>query len=135
VRTSRVVATLLLALAPLYASAGVQVHVSSATDVARDPEHARTLSAELTRALASVATPSGMTLDVSLIRLSTERVAREIEVRVEARAFLSDARGRVQWTSGARATARGPARDQASVRRDALAAVADQLARHVRQRR
>jgi hypothetical protein len=135
VRLYHLAAALSLALVATEAAAGVQVHVSSAAEVARDPAHTRTLRSELTRAFANVATPSETTLDVSLVRLSARHVGSEVEVRVEARAFLSDARGRVQWTSGASATARGRVRDKALVQRDALAAVADQLARHVRTRR
>lgn len=135
VRISNLAAALVLAISAVPASAGVQVHVSSAAEVARDPAHTRTLSAELTRALAGVATPKGTTLDVSIVRISAQRTSRDVQVHVEARAFLSDARGRVKWASSARATARGSARDHALVQRDALAAVADQLAGQVRKRR
>lgn len=134
-RLTRYLVALQLAITALPASAGVQVHVSSAAEVARDPAHTKALSAELTRALANVQAPSGMTLDVSIVRLAAQRTSRDVEVQVEARAFLSDAKGRVQWASSARATARGSARDHALVQRDALAAVAEQLAGQVRKRR
>jgi hypothetical protein len=110
-------------------SAGIEIHTTCAADAVRDPAHARTLSAELTRALAGVATPAGTTLDVSIVRFNELSAKGEIEVRTEARAFLSDARGRVKWTSSSRATARGSLRDRTLVQHDAITAVAQQLAK------
>jgi hypothetical protein len=110
------------------ASAGIEIHATCAVAVVRDPAHARTLRAELTRALAGVATPAGTTLDVSIVRFNEITANGEVEVRTEARALLSDARGVVKWTSSSRATARGSVRDRTVVQRDAITAVAQQLA-------
>jgi hypothetical protein len=111
------------------ASAGIEIHTSCAAEVARDPAHLRTLSAELTRALIGVSTPAGTTLDVSIVRFSETTANGEVEVRTEARALLSDAKGRVAWSSSSRATARGSIKERALVQRDAITAVAQQLAK------
>jgi hypothetical protein len=111
------------------AYAGIEIHTTCAAEVARDPAHVRTLSAELTRALAGVSTPRGTTLDVSIVRFSETTAAGEVEVRTEARAFLSDARGRVMWSSSSRATARGSVMARSHVQHDAISAVAQQLAK------
>jgi hypothetical protein len=115
-------------------SAGIEIHTTCAAEVVRDPAHARTLSAELDRALAGVSTPAGTTLDVSIVRFSETTVHGEVEVRTEARAFLSDKRGRVKWASSSRATASGSVKDRSLVQRDAITAVAQQLARLIAKR-
>jgi hypothetical protein len=124
-----ILAALLVAAIGSSASAGVEIHTTCAAEVVRDPAHLRTLSAELTRALAGVSTPSGTTLDVSIVHFSETAANGEVEVRTEARALLSDARGRVQWSSSSRATARGAMKERALIQRDAITAVAQQLAK------
>lgn len=114
------------------ASAGIAIHATCAAEVARDPAHVRTLSTELIRALADVRAPTGYALDVSLVRVDATTADGEVEVQVEARAFVSDRKRRVLFSSLATATARGSARDHVLIHRDALAAIAQQLALKVR---
>jgi len=116
------------------ASAGIAIHATCVAEVARDPAHVRTLSTELARALADVRAPTGYALDVSLVRVDATSANGEVEVQVEARAFVSDGKRRVRFSSTATATARGRARDRALVHRDALTAIAQQLARQIRTR-
>jgi hypothetical protein len=81
-----------------------------------------------------VPTPDGYTLDVSLVRVRAQPSGRYIAVQVETRASLADGRGYIRWVSTAGATARGSLRDRELVERDAITAVATELARQVRQR-
>jgi hypothetical protein len=129
VRVRSILAVFLVSAVSTAASAGVEIHTSCAAEVASDPAHVRTLRAELTRALAGVSTPSGTTLDVSIVRFHETTANGEVEVRTEARAFLSDGKGRVQWSSSSRATARGAMKERTLVQRDAITAVAQQLAK------
>lgn len=114
------------------ASAGIAIHATCAAEVARDPAHVRTLITQLARALADVRAPTGYTLDVSLVRVDATTADGEVEVQVEARAFVSDRKRRVLFSSTSTATARGSARDRAVLHRDALAAIAQQLALKIR---
>ena len=123
---------LILAAPITPATAGVEIHATCATELARDPVHVRTLREEVARALASTRVPSRYTLDVSLVRLSGTTVGNQVEVRAEVRALLSDAQGRARWQTTSRATARGSARDRALLQRDAVTAAAKQLATSVR---
>jgi hypothetical protein len=87
------------------------------------------LRAELARALAGKA--SGYTLDVSLVQLTATPINGDIEVRAEVRTLLSDASGRVRVSSMSRAAARGPMRQRTSLHRDAVTAVAGEVAKLV----
>jgi hypothetical protein len=123
----------LIALAPVTdASAGVQVHATCATELSRDVVHVRTLREEVGRALASTPVAARYTLDVSLVALSSATVGRELEVRVELRALLSDDRGRARWQTTSRAIARGAHRQRALLEKEALGAAARDLAKTVR---
>jgi hypothetical protein len=110
----------------------VTIHATCAAKLAREPAHVQTLRGELTRALDGVRTASGYALDVSLVEMSSTGTASMLDVRVEVRAMLSDARGRVRYAATSRATARGQARDRALLERDAVAAAAHDVARAVR---
>lgn len=114
------------------ASAGIAIHATCVAEVARDPAHVRTLSTELARALADVRAPTGYALDVSLVRVDATTADGEVEVQVEARAFVSDRKRRVVFSSMTTATARGSVRDRAVIHRDALTAIARQLATKIR---
>ncbi len=116
------------------ASAGIAIHATCVAEVARDPAHVRTLSAELAWALADVRAPTGYALDVSLVRVDATTADGQVEVQVEARALVSDGKRRVRFASTSTATARGSARDRALVHRDALTAIAQQLATQIRAR-
>ena len=122
-------AVLLLASSPVGAASALQIHATCTAELARDPAHVRTLRGELTRALRGMRAPPGYTLDVSLVRLGTSATGRELEVRAEVRAMLSDRHGVVQWSSLSRATARGTARDRVILQRDAVAHAARDLAK------
>jgi hypothetical protein len=132
VRMRSILAVAFVAATFTSASAGIAIHATCVAEVARDPAHVRTLSTELVRALAHVTAPTGYALDVSLVRVDATTHDGEIEVQVEARAFVSDGQRRVRFSSTASATARGSARDRALVHRDALAAIAQQLATTIR---
>jgi len=114
------------------ASAGIKIHTSCAAEVAGDPAHVRTLSSELTRALAGVKAPRGYALDVSLVRVDVITTDDDVEIKVEARAFVSDGKRRVRFSSTTTATARGRVRDRELVHRDALTSIAEQLASLIR---
>lgn len=114
------------------ATAGVEIHATCASELARDPVHVRTLRDEVARALAGARVPSRYTLDVSLVRLAGTTIGNQVEFRAEVRALLSDGQGRARWQTTSRATARGAIRDRASIQRDAVTAAAQQLARSVR---
>jgi hypothetical protein len=115
------------------ASAGVEIRATCALELARDPVHVRTLRSEVVRALGSAPVTARYTLDVSLVRLTATIVDRQLEVRAEVRALLSDASG-IRWHTTARATARGNVRDRALLQRDAITAAARDLAKAVRRR-
>ena len=117
------------------AAAGVAIHASCTTELARDPVHVRTLRDEVTRALASTRVTTRYTLDVSLVRLASTTLGRDVEVQVEVRALLSDEQGRARWNTTSRATARGHARDRAMIQRDAMSAAARDIAKLVRSAR
>jgi hypothetical protein len=117
------------------ATAGVAIHATCATDLAGDPAHVRTLREEVARALASTRVPTRYTLDVSLVRLASTTSGRNVEVRAEVRALLSDEHGRARWQTTSRATARGPARDRVAIQRDAVTAAARDVAKLVRKAR
>jgi hypothetical protein len=134
VRIRSIVAAAFIAAMFSTASAGIAIHATCVAEVARDPAHVRTLSSELARALAGVRAPTGYALDVSLVRVDVITADGEVEIQVEARAFVSDGKRRVRFSSTATATARGRARDRALVHRDALTSIADQLAALIRTR-
>lgn len=113
------------------ATAGIKIHASCTTELAGDPAHVRTLRDEVARALASARVTTRYTLDVSLVRLASTTLGRDVEVRAEVRALLSDAQGRARWQTTSRATARGSARDRALLQRDAVTAVARDVAKLV----
>ena len=127
-----VLALLILASSPVSAASALQIHATCAAELARDPAHVRTLRGELTRALNGMRAPPGYTLDVRLVRLGTSGAGRDVEVRAELRAMLSDKHGVVQWSSLSRATARGTARDRLLLQRDAVAYAARDLAKTAR---
>jgi len=127
-----VTASLVLAAATAIASPAIEVHATCAAELASDPAHLRTLRGELAQALTRITATASYTLDVSLVRLGISTVGRELEVRAEVRAMLSDARGRIKWSSTSRAAARGPARDRIRLQHDAVSAAARDLARSVR---
>jgi hypothetical protein len=135
VLTRLVVICGLLASSVTPASAGVAIHASCAADLARDPVHVRTLREEVARALASTRVTTRYTLDVSLVRLASTTTGRNIEVRAEVRALLSDEHGRARWQTTSRAVARGSARQQADLQRDAVTAAARDVAKLVRSAR
>ncbi len=89
------------------------------------------LREELARALGEIAASRRYTLDVSIVQLAVTASRDELEVRVELRGMLSDDHRRVLWSSMARATARGDAKDRTMIQRDAYAAAADRIAAHV----
>lgn len=126
------VCLVLVAATTSFASHPVEVHASCTAELARDPSHLRTLRGELARALAGISATTSYTLDVSLVRLGSTAVGTEIEVRAEIRALLSDARGKVHWTSTSNSLARGRVGDRARLQRDAVASAAHDLARSVR---
>ena len=123
---------LLLVCSGARAAPMVTIHATCAAKLAREPVYVQTLRGELTRALDGIRTAGGYALDVSLVELSSTGTGNTLEVRVEVRAMLSDARGRVRYASASRATARGQARDRMLIERDALAAAAHDVARAVR---
>ncbi len=130
-----IVTCLVLAVATTsFASHTVEVRASCAAELARDPSHLRTLRGELAQALAGITSPASYTLDVSLVRLGSTAVGKDIEVRAEIRALLSDDRGQVRWTSTSNSLARGRVSDQATLKRDAVASAARDLASSVRAR-
>ena len=128
-----IVACTLLAAVPAGAQSGALIHATCTASVAIDPAHVRTLRAQLERALAGKA--SGYTLDVSLVRLTATPMNGEMEVRAEVKTLLSDASGRVRLSSTSRAAARGPVRDRLALHRDAVTAVADEVAKLVLKQR
>ena len=125
-------ACLLVALPVEHASAGVKVHATCASELASDPVHVRTLRDEVSRALASTPVTPRYTLDISLVKLGAKLSGRQVEVHAEVRALLSDEHGRARWQTTSRATVRGPARDRASIERDAIGAAAREIASSVR---
>jgi hypothetical protein len=114
------------------AAAGVKIHATCTTELAGDPAHVRTLRDEVARALASAGVTKRYTLDVSLVRLASTTSGRDVEVRAEVRALLSDEHGRARWQTTSRATARGSTRDRAAIQRDAVSAAARDVAKLVR---
>lgn len=128
-----IVACTLLAAVPTGAQSGALIHTTCAASIAIDPAHVRTLRAQLERALDGKA--NGYTLDVSIVQLKATPMNGEIEVRAEVKALLSDASGRVRLSSTSRAAARGPLRDRVAVHRDAVTAVADEVAKLVLKQR
>jgi hypothetical protein len=132
VRIRSILAATILAAMFSTASAGIAIHTTCAAEVARDPAHVRTLSSELVRALADVRAPRGYALDVSLVRVDVITSDGDVEIQVEARAFVSDGKRRVRVSSTATATARGRVRDRELVHRDALTSIAEQLAKLIR---
>lgn len=131
-RKQWILAVALVAAMVTSASAGISIHATCVAEVSRDPAHVRTLSTELARALADVRAPTGYALDVSLVRVDATTADGEIEVRIEARAFVSDGKRRVLFSSTSTATARGSVRERALLHRDALSAIAHQLATKIR---
>lgn len=118
---------LVLAAASASAARSGALRVTCAAAVARDAAHERWLRAEMTRALADLPVAAGHTIDLSLVRLDAKRASKDLEVRVEMRALLSDDDGRIRVQTTTRATTRGAARDRTLLERDAIGAAADDL--------
>jgi len=118
VRCRSLLLGLVLAAAPAHAQP--VLHVTAA------PAQARTLVAALGEL------PS--TVDVSLTRIDATPDPQGLAIRVELRALVSDASGKVLWSSAVHATAKGSQRDRALIERDALDAAARELAKLVRAR-
>ena len=106
--------------------AGAPAHAQPVLHVTAAPAQARTLVAALGEL------PS--TVDVSLTRIDATPDAQGLAVRVELRALVSDASGKILWSSSVHATAMGAPRDRAMIERDALDAAARELAKLVRAR-
>ncbi|HEX5062842.1 MAG TPA: hypothetical protein VFV99_25890 [Kofleriaceae bacterium] len=130
--TRLVTASLVFAIAIADAAPVIEVRATCAAELASEPAHLRTLRGELAQALARTTATASYTLDVSLVRLGVATVGRELEVRAEVRAMLSDAHGKIRWSSTSRSAARGPAADRIRLQRDAVSAAARDLARSVR---
>jgi hypothetical protein len=127
--------SLILTASAVDATAGVEIHATCAAELASGAPHVRTLRVEVARALAGSRVPSRYTLDVSLVRLASTTIGGQLEVRAEVRALLSDEHGRARWQSTSHATARGAARQQALLQRDAVTAAARDVAKLVRSAR
>ena len=127
-----VTASLVLAVAIANAAPAIEVHATCAAELSSEPAHLRTLRGELAQGLARTSPPSAYTLDASLVRLGISTVGRELEVSAEVRAMLSDASGKIRWSSTSRSAARGPAADRIRLQHDAVTAAARDLARSVR---
>jgi hypothetical protein len=123
---------LILAASIADATAGVEIHATCATELARETVHVRTLRDEVARALAGTRVAARYTLDVSLVALTSTPRGSEVETKAEVRALLSDEHGRARWQTTSRATVRGPAQDRVAIQRDAVIAAAHDLARGVR---
>ena len=132
--TRALLACLLLA-APAGAAPGVAIHASFAGELVRDPVHLETLESELVRGLKGMPAAQGLSLDVSLVRLGVTSRGNKMVVKVEVRALLSDATGRVRFASTARATAKGSVKNRVLIEADAVKAATQQLARIVRAQR
>ncbi|HUS30031.1 MAG TPA: hypothetical protein VMZ53_16105 [Kofleriaceae bacterium] len=125
---------LVVATAPVVAGPAVEIHASCAADVATDPTHVRTLKSELAHAMANAT--AAHAVDVTLVKLDTSSASQgEVIVRAEVRAFVSEPNGKVKWAASARATARGPAKDRSLVQRDAVTAVAQEIAKTIQKGR
>jgi len=128
-----IVACTLLAAVPAGAQSGALIHATCAAQVAIDPMHVRTLRSALARALDGKA--KGFTVDVSLVQLTAKPVGSELEVDAEVKTLLSDRSGRVRLTSTSRASVRGSMRDREAIHRDAVTAVAGEVAKLVLKQR
>ncbi len=127
-------ATALIVGAPIVSAQKLAIHVTVATQVANDKSHARTLHSALEQSLGarSRSLPAGHTIDASLVQLDTAPVSGgAVEVRVEVRAAIADARGRIVSVTSTKATARGPAKDRALIQRDAIEEAARALAKRL----
>lgn len=120
---------LVLAAASAGAAQNRAIRVTCAAAVARDAAHERWLRAEMTRALADIPLAAGHTLDLSLVRLDAKPASKELEVRAEMRALISDAHGRIHMQTTTRAAVRGAERDRALLERDVIAGAAQHLGR------
>ena len=116
------------------ASADVKVHATCAAELSRETSHVRTLRDEVARALAGTPETPRYTIDVSLVQLGTSTVGKQLEVRAEVRALLSDEQGRARYQTTSRAVVRGHVRDRALLQRDAVRAVARDVATALRTR-
>ena len=120
----------LLAAAPANAQ-GVAVRAACAPRIAA--EHSRTLRAEVQRALAD-ANADGYSLDVTLEKLEVIAHGGELEVRASVCSLVADEHGAMRWSSTARATARGRARERDQLVRDAVSEAGRAVADTVRTR-
>lgn len=129
-------ALLIAAAVPAAASQPLAINATCAAALGNDASHVRTLRDAIARALAKQPQqiPSGYTIDVALVRLDVTEVGKELQVRTEVRAALSDAKGVVQAVSTVSSLARGPQRDQALLQRDAIVEAAWQLAARLAKR-
>lgn len=124
----------LVASVPVAQAQKLAINVTVAAQVAKDKSLARTLHGALERSLAARgrSLPAGHTIDASLVQLDTAPLSGgEVEVRVEVRAAISDARRRIHSVTSTKAIARGPAKDRALIQRDALEEAASQLAKRL----
>lgn len=124
----------LVASVPVAQAQKLAINVTVAAQVANDKSLARTLHGALERSLAARgrSLPAGHTLDASLVQLDTAPMSDgQVEVRVEVRAAISDARRRIHSVTSTKAIARGPARDRALIQRDAIEEAASQLAKRL----
>jgi len=104
------------------AAPAAAIHVSCAAAI--DAAHARTLH----QALAGRALPAGVTLDVSVVRLSATTTGRGRQMRAEVRGARRDGGGRLRMSAAVKEKERGPAKDRTLIERDVLGEAARQLA-------
>lgn len=123
----RFLLVLALALTATSGFASPVIHTSCARELS---EHRRTLHDELARSLAG----TNAQLDASLVTLTETIRGVDLEVRAEVRAFVSDPRGAIRWSSSARATVRGVARMRSQLRRTAVVEASRALGATIRQR-
>ena len=123
---------LVVASAPVAAGTAVEIHASCAANVASDPGHVKALKSELAQSLAGAT--EARAVDVSIVKLETTTEAKDVIVKVEVRAVISDPKGKMEWMTSARSTARGAEKERALVQRDAISAAARQVGKNIRQR-
>ena len=123
---------LVVATAPVIAGPAIEIHASCAADVVSDPAHLKALKSELAQSLAGAA--EARAVDISLVKLETTTASSEVIVRAEVRAVISDPKGKMQWMTTARSTARGAIKERGLVQRDAISAAARQVGQNIRQR-
>ena len=121
---------LVVATAPVTAGPAVEIHASCAADVASAPEHIKALKSELAQVLAGAT--EARAVDISLVKLETTTESKDVIVRAEVRAVISDSKGKMQWMTSARSTARGADKERMLVQRDAIGAAARQVGQNIK---